>query len=118
MDGGFGGVVGGRDRHGDEGEARGDCDDGCVGLFLQVREQGGGETDGAEEIGGDHRFGVGGIWGFGEVFGTHDTGIVNDDVESGVISDELCGEGANAGDVFYVERCRGHAGVGSNSLVE
>jgi len=61
VDGGLGGVIGGRDRHGDEGEARGDCHDGCVGLFLEVREQCGSEADRAEEIGGDHGFSVGGV---------------------------------------------------------
>ncbi len=40
VDGGLGGVVGRRYRQGDEGEAGGDSEDGCVGLLFQVREQG------------------------------------------------------------------------------
>ena len=59
VDGGLGGAVGGGDGHGDEGEAGGDGHDGGVGLFLELGQQGGGEADGAEEVGGDDGLGVG-----------------------------------------------------------
>jgi len=119
VDGGFGGVVCGRHRHGNEGEAGGDGEDGGVGLLFQVREQGRGETDGAEEIGGDGGLHVGEFFWLGEeVFGAHDAGVVDDGVEGGEVGDELGGEGADACGVFDVEYGRGHAGVGGDGLVE
>ena len=56
-----------------------------MGLLEELREQGGGEADGAEEVGGDGGFGVGGVVGGREdVFGAHNAGVVNDGVEGGV----------------------------------
>jgi hypothetical protein len=83
VDGGLGGVVGGGDGHGEEGEAGRDGHDGGVGLFEEVRQKRGGEADGAEEVGGDDGVGVGGVGGLEEVFGAHDAGVVDDDVEGG-----------------------------------
>ncbi len=46
-----------------------------------------------------------------EVFGTHDAGVVDDDVEGGVVGGELRGDAADVGGVFDVEdrwrTCRG-----------
>ena len=119
VDGGLGRVVGGGEGQGDEGQAGGDGQDARVGLLYKVREQGGGEADGAEEVGGDGGFGVAEVPGLGEdVFGAHDAGVEDDGVESGEVGDELCGEGADAGGVFDVEDGGGHAGVGGGGLVE
>lgn len=123
VDGGFGGVVGGDDCHGDEGEAGGDGEDGGVVLFLKLGKQGGGEADGAEEVGGDGGLGVGEgcglICGLSEqVFGAHDAGVVDDGVEGGVIGGELSGDFADVGGVFDVEDDGGHAGVGGGGLAE
>ena len=59
------------------------------GCLLKLREQGGGEADGAEEVGGDGGFGVGEVVLGEEVFGAHDAGVVDDDVEGGVVGGEL-----------------------------
>ena len=61
VDGGFGGVIGGCYRHGEECKAGGDSEDRGVGLLLQMWEERGGEADGTEQIGGDHRLGVSGV---------------------------------------------------------
>ena len=53
-----------------------------------------------------------------EVFRTHDAGVVNDDIEGGEVGDEFLGEGADAGSVFNVECCGGHAGIGGDGVVE
>ena len=85
VDGGLRGAVGGSEGQGDKGQAGGDGHDGSVRLLLELREQRGSEADGAEEIGDDDGLGVG--EGFGlveEVVGTHDAGVVDDDVEGGV----------------------------------
>ena len=58
------------------------------------------------------------VCGLKDVFGAHDAGVVDDDVERGVVSGEFCGEGADAGGVFNVEDGGGHAGVGGGGLVE
>ena len=59
VDGGLGRAVGGGEGQRDEGEAGRDRHDGSVGLLLEVRQQRGGEADGAEEVGGDDSLGVG-----------------------------------------------------------
>jgi DNA-binding HxlR family transcriptional regulator len=118
VNGGLGGAVGGGEGQRDEGEAGGDGDDGGVGLLKEVREQRGGEADGAEEVGSDDGLGVGGVRGLEDVFGAHDAGVVDDDVKRGVVGGELLGEGADAGGVFDVEDGGGHAGVGCDGLVE
>ena len=119
VDGGLGGVVGGSDGHGYEGEAGGDHDDGGVGLLQEVRQQGGGEADGAEEVGGDGGLGVGDVSGLREkVFGAHDAGVVDDDVEGGEVGGQFLSEGADAGCVFDVEDRGGHAGVCGDGFVK
>jgi hypothetical protein len=118
VNGGLGGAVGGGDGHGDEGETGGDGHDGGMGLLEEVREQRGGEADGAEKIGGDDGLGVGGVRGLEEVFGAHDAGVMDDDVERREVGGELLGEGADAGGVFDVQGGGGHAWVGGYGLVE
>jgi hypothetical protein len=51
-------------------------------LFAQVREQGGDEADGSEEICGDDRFGIGygGLIG-SQLFRPHDSRVVDESVE-------------------------------------
>ena len=121
VDGGLGGAVGGGEGHGDEAEAGGFGEDGGVGLLEELGEQGSGEADGAEEVGGDGCFGVGqGLVGRlrEEVFGAHDAGVVDDDVEGWVGGGEFGGYGADVGRVFDVEGDGGHAGVGGGGVVE
>jgi hypothetical protein len=90
-----------------------------VRLLEEVRQQRGGEADGAEEVGGDGGIGIGDVSGLGEeVFGAHDAGVVDDDVERGEVCYEFLGEGADAGGVFDVEDRGGHAGVGGDGFVE
>jgi hypothetical protein len=82
VDSGLGGVVRGGDGHRNEGQTGGHGDDGGVGLLQEVRKQRGGEADWAEEVGGDGGLGVGDVCGLGkDVFGAHDAGVVDDDVE-------------------------------------
>jgi hypothetical protein len=83
-----------------------------------VRQQRGGEADRAEEIGGDDGLGVGGVGLVEEVFGTHDAGVVNDDVEGGEVRGEFLREGADACGVLDVEDCGGNAWVGGGGFVE
>jgi hypothetical protein len=90
VDGGLSGAVGGGDGHGDKAEAGGFGEDGRAGLLAELGEQSGGEANGAEEIGGDGGLGVGEdfvlVGTFSEeVFGAHDAGVVDDDVEGGVV---------------------------------
>ena len=119
MDGGLGGAVGGGDGHGDEGQARGDGHDGGVGLLLELGEQGRGEADGAEEVGGDDGFGVGdAAGGVEEVFGAHDAGVVDDYVEGGVVLRQLRGYFADVGGVFDVELDGADAWICGGGLVE
>ena len=59
MDGGLGGAVSGSEGQRSKGEAGGDGHDGGAGLLLKMWEQRGGETDGAEKVGGDGGFGIG-----------------------------------------------------------
>ena len=118
MNGGLGGAVGGCEGEGDEAEARGDCDDGGVRLLLELREHGCGKADGAEEVGGDDSFGVGGLGFVEEVFGAHDAGVVDDHVEGREISGDFLAEYADGGRVFNVEGGGGHAGVGGGGFVE
>lgn len=117
VDGCFGGAVGGSDGHWGEGEAGADGEDGCAGLLLELRKQRGGETDGAEEVGGDGGFGVGEV-GAEEVFGAHDAGIVDDSIEGGVGCDEFGGGALDVGGIFDVELDGGHAGIGGGGFVE
>jgi len=87
----------GGEGHEDEGEAGGDGHDGGVWLVKEVRQKSGSEADGAEAVGGDDGFGVGGVGGLGEeFFGAHDAGVVDDYVEGGEVGDEFLGEGARA----------------------
>jgi hypothetical protein len=89
VDGRLGCAVGGRHRHRDEGETGGDGEDGGVGLLLELREQRGGEADGAEQVGGDDGFGVGqSLRLVQEFFRAHDACVVDDGVEGGVIGGE------------------------------
>ena len=88
-----------------------------VGLLLKQREQGRGEADGAEQVGGDDGFGVGEVRGF-EVFGAHDARVLDDDVQGRVVLLHLCREVADAGGVFDIERGGLHAGVRRRRLVE
>src|SRR5277367_2885482 len=118
MDGGLGGAIGGSEGQGDEAEAGGNGHDSGVWLFPEVRQQRGGEADRAEEIGGDDGLGVGGVGLVEEVFGTHDAGVVNDDVEGGEVRGEFLREGADAGGVLDVEDCGGNAWVGGGGFVE
>jgi hypothetical protein len=118
VDGRLRGVVGGCDGHGGEGKAGGDRHDGRVWLLEEVRQQGGGEADGTEEVGGDRGLCVADLGGLGEVFGAHDAGVVDDDVEGGEVGGEFLGEGADAGAVFDVKDRGGHAGVGGDGFVE
>ena len=85
VNGGLCGAVSGGDGQGNEGQAGSDGHDGGVGLLLELGEQGRGEADGAEEVGGDDGFGVGGFRLSQKVFGAHDAGVVDDDVEGGVV---------------------------------
>jgi len=90
-----------------------------VGLLFEMGEQSRGETDGAEQVGGNDGFGVGEVFGLlAEVLWAHDAGVVDDGVERGEVGDELGGEGTDAGGVFDVEDGGGHAGIGGDGLVE
>jgi hypothetical protein len=87
-------------------------------LFLKVKQQRGGESDGAEEVGGDDGFGVRGIGAGEEVFRAHDAGVVDDDVERREVGGEFLSECLDGGGIFDVESGRGDAGVGLGGLVE
>ena len=88
-------------------------------MRLKLGEQGRGKTDGTEEIGGDDGFGVGEIGLLGEeLFSTHDSGVVDEDVEGGELGSCVGGEGADGGGVFDVEGEGLHAGVCGNGSVE
>jgi hypothetical protein len=102
VDGGLGGAVGWGEGQRDEAEAGGDGHDGSVGLLVELREQGGGKADRAQEVGGDDGFGVRCVGLVEEIFGAHDAGVVDDDVEGREVSDEFLCEGADAGGVFDV----------------
>ena len=118
VDGSFGGVVGGCHRHGDKSKAGRDGNDSGVRLLQELRQQGRCKAHGAEEIGGDDGLSVGEVSLGEEVFGAHDAGVVDHDVEGGEVGDELCGKGANAGGVFDVEDCGGHAWIGGGGFVQ
>jgi hypothetical protein len=118
VDGSLGGVVGGCHRHGDKSKAGRDGKDSGIRLLHELRQQGRCKANGAEEVGGDGGLGVGEVGLGEEVFGVHNAGVVDDDVEAGEVGDELCGEGANAGGVFDVEDCGGHAWIGGGGFVK
>ena len=102
MDGGLGRAIGGGEGERDKAEARGDRHDGSVRLLFEVRQQRGGEADGAEEVGGYDSFGIGCVGFVEEVFGAHDARVVDDDVEGGEVRDDFFREGADAGGVLDV----------------
>ena len=84
-----------------------------------MREQGGGEAEDGEQIGGDDVFGGGGVVGaVGEVFILHDAGVVDEDVERGEAADEVRGEGGEGVEAGHVEDCGGHARIGCRDFVE
>ena len=53
-----------------------------------------------------------------EVFGSHDAGVVDQDIERREVSGDFCGEGLDGSGVFDVEREGLHAGVGGDGFVE
>ena len=89
-----------------------------MGLLVEVRKQSRGEADGAEEVGGDDGLGVGGVGFVEEVFGAHDAGVVDDDVEGGEVRGEFLRDGADAGCVLDVEGYGSHAWVSGDGFVE
>ncbi len=90
-----------------------------MGLLFELREQGGGESEGREQIGGnDVLDDIEGCCGVVEVFGRHDAGIVDEDVEGGVPAGLLSGEEGEFVDIGDVEDGGLHAGVGGGDLVE
>lgn len=87
MDGSLGGVVGGCHRHGDKSKAGRDGNDCGVRLLHELRQQGRCKANGAEEVGGDRGLGVCEVGLGEEVFGVHDAGVVDHDVETGEVGD-------------------------------
>ena len=112
VDGGLGGAVSGRLDQGQEGQTGGDVHDGSAGPALKMGQQGRGEADGAEEIGGDGGLGVDKIGLLDEeIFGAHDAGVVDEHVERGKTRGGLGSEGANGCCILNVELHGLHAGV-------
>ena len=119
MDGGFGGAIGGSGGHRHEGEAGGDGDDGGARLPFKVRQQRGGEAEGREEVGGDDVPDDGEIGGgLIEIFGLHDAGVMDEDVEGGELAGYLGGEGGEGVEILHVEDGGLHAGIGGRDFIE
>lgn len=103
----------------DEGEPGGDGHDRRVSLAEQVRQEGGGQTDRAEEVRGDLGFSV--AQGGGrivQVLRAHDAGVVDDDVEGGELGGELGRERADSGGILDVEDESGYAGIGADDFLK
>src|SRR5271168_3008781 len=62
MNGGFGGAVGWRESERDERQSRRDGHNGGTWLLLQEWQKRRGQTDGAEEVDGNNRFGIGKVF--------------------------------------------------------
>jgi len=119
MDGGFGGAISGGHGERHEGEAGGDGDDGGVGLLFEVRQQSGGEAQRREEVSGDDVLDdreV--IRGVVEGFVVHDAGVIDEDVEGGILAGDLGGKGGERVEILHVEDGGLHAGIGGGNFIE
>ena len=86
---------------------------------MEQRQKGRGETNGPQQVGGDDGFRVRESLLLGQqLFGPHDTRIVDEDVQRRVARRELSRERADVGGVLDVEHKGGHARVCGSGLVE
>ena len=112
-------TVGGRDGKRHEAQAGGDVDNGRLGLVLQVREECGGQTDWAQQVRGDDRFGIVKTSGQSlKVFHFHDTGVVDQHVEAGMLGCNAGSKGSNGLGIVDVEVDRNDSRVCFGGLVQ
>ena len=79
-------------------------------LLDEQRKQSGVQTHRSEQVGSDDGFRISEIRRL-EVFGAHDAGIVDDDVERWILGRQPRRQGLDAADVIDVELQRPHAGI-------
>jgi len=110
---GLGGRVGWRVRARHEGEAGGDVHHGGERLVRKVRQQGRGEADRAQQIGGDRGLGDRqGIWFRQHLLHSHDARIVDEHIEALVLRHHARDEVADHPRVIDVEQGEVHARIG------
>ena len=112
-------AVGGRNGQRHEAQAGGDVDDGRLCLILQEREECGGQTDRTEQIRGDNLLGVAETSRQSlKVFHFHDTGVVDQHVEAGMLGCDAGSKGADGLGIVDVEVDRDDSRVRFGGLVQ
>ncbi len=118
VQGRFGGTVGWRSRKGHKCQAGRDVDQRRIGLTAEMIDHGVGEAHWPNNIGFDHPLCITDITPGSDLFRTENTGIVNQNIDVGMISNHLLYKAVNRVRRGNVQRIRRHAFATGNGILQ